>query len=52
MKGLHLYNEPAFFDAMYALFSHLMKQKNKDRVSRFSLSYTQLWRSPLYTPSL
>ncbi|XP_060565140.1 alpha-tocopherol transfer protein-like [Ruditapes philippinarum] len=32
MKGLHLYNEPSFFDAMYALFSPLMKQKTKDRM--------------------
>lgn len=32
MKGLHLYNEPAFFDAIFALFTHLMKQKTKDRM--------------------
>ena len=32
MKSLHMYNEPAFFDAIFALFSPLMKQKTKDRV--------------------
>jgi hypothetical protein len=43
MKGLHLYNEPSFFDAMYALFSPLMKQKTKDRVSLY-LTYANYLR--------
>ncbi|XP_052225741.1 alpha-tocopherol transfer protein-like isoform X2 [Dreissena polymorpha] len=32
MKGLHFYNEPAFFDAMFALFGPLMTMKNKERM--------------------
>ena len=33
MKGLHMYNENAVFDAAFAIFAPLMKQKTKDRVS-------------------
>ncbi|XP_045191882.1 alpha-tocopherol transfer protein-like [Mercenaria mercenaria] len=43
MKGLHLYNEPHFFDAMYALFSHLMKQKTKDRMFLHGNSLTKVY---------
>lgn len=43
MKGLHLYNEPTFFDALFALFGPLMKQKNKDRMHLHGRSLTKVY---------
>ncbi|KAL4235050.1 Tyrosine-protein phosphatase non-receptor type 9 [Mactra antiquata] len=43
MKGLHMYNEPSFFDAMYALFSPLMKQKTKDRMFLHGRSLSKVY---------
>ncbi|XP_052817590.1 alpha-tocopherol transfer protein-like [Mya arenaria] len=43
MKGLHMYNEPTFFDAVYALFSPLMKQKTKDRMHMHGRSLTKVY---------
>lgn len=44
MKGLHMYNEPTFFDAAYALFSPLMKQKTKDRMYLHGRSLTKVYK--------
>ncbi|XP_045194407.2 alpha-tocopherol transfer protein-like [Mercenaria mercenaria] len=43
VKGLHLYNEPIFYDAMYALISPLMKQKLKDRMFLHGNSLTKVY---------
>lgn len=43
MKGLHLYNEPTFFDALFALFGPLMKQKTKDRMHLHGRSLTKVY---------
>lgn len=32
MKGFHMYNEPPFFDAIWAMFSPLMREKTKSRM--------------------
>lgn len=44
MKGLHMYNEPAFFDAAYAMFSPLMKQKTKDRMHLHGRSMVNVYQ--------
>ena len=33
MKGLNIYNEPPFFDAVYAIVSPFVKEKTIRRVS-------------------
>jgi len=33
MKGIHVYNEPSFFDLIFAMFSPFMSQKLLARVS-------------------
>jgi len=33
-----MYNEPGFFDTIYALISKLMKQKLRDRVSILNIN--------------
>lgn len=32
MKGLHMYNEPPFFDALWELFKPLMREKSRNRM--------------------
>lgn len=42
-KGFHLYNEPAFFDAMYAVMAPFIRQKFKDRMFMHGKSLVKIF---------
>ena len=41
MKAFHIYNEPPIFDMLFGLFSPLIKEKMKSRVSKPYLTILQ-----------
>lgn len=43
MKGLNFYNEPPFFDAVYAIFRPLMKEKSKRRMILHGKNMTSVY---------
>ncbi|XP_052225739.1 alpha-tocopherol transfer protein-like isoform X2 [Dreissena polymorpha] len=43
VKGIHLYNELALFDAVWSLVSPLLKQKTKDRMHLHGRNLTKLY---------